>query len=93
MALITIKMKKNRNVFNKFVLLQLWRNSGEKKIVLQTESEKNLLDLRDHAINLNIPYYLANDNDANANVKTVLSLGPYPSIFIDQVTGGLKLYS
>jgi len=55
---------------------------------------------RDDAINLNIPYYLANDNDQmiitqdnNLNIKTVLSLGPYPSVFIDQIIGGLKLYS
>eukprot|EP00484_Ammonia_sp_Unknown_P021149 CAMPEP_0197037942 /NCGR_PEP_ID=MMETSP1384-20130603/15020_1 /TAXON_ID=29189 /ORGANISM="Ammonia sp." /LENGTH=552 /DNA_ID=CAMNT_0042468325 /DNA_START=94 /DNA_END=1752 /DNA_ORIENTATION=- len=84
-----------RAAYDLRLILRLWRMSGEKKIVLQCKNEQKLMELRQQAVIHNLPHYLVSDaghTQIAAGSKTVLAIGPYPSVDIDEVTKELKLY-
>merc|ERR1712107_962319 len=61
-------------------ILRMWRMNGEKKVVLQCQSEQELLGLRDKALIHQLPHYLVADagrTQIESGSKTVLAIGPY----------------
>eukprot|EP01083_Nonionella_stella_P031171 85337_1 len=83
------------NVYDLRLILRLWRMNGEKKIVLQCANEAKLMQLKDQAVIKQLPHYLVCDaghTQIKSGSKTVLAIGPYPSVDIDQLTKELKLY-
>jgi len=76
-------------------VLSVWRTNGEKKIVVQCQSEQELVALKDQAAIHGLPHYLVADaghTQIKAGSITVLAIGPYLSDQIDVVTKELKLY-
>merc|ERR1719356_1179925 len=76
-------------------VMSVWRSNGEKKIVLQCQSEGELTTLRDQAAIHGLPHYLVTDaghTQIKAGSITVLAIGPYLSERIDLVTKDLKLF-
>ena len=87
--------EQHMNQRNMREILRIWRRDGEKKIVLQCQSESELMGLRDKAVVHQLPHYLVVDaghTQIPSGSKTVLAIGPYPSVDIDAVTKDLKLY-
>jgi PTH2 family peptidyl-tRNA hydrolase len=77
------------------IVLQTWRSSGAKKIVLQCKTLTEMEQLRNQAIIHRLPFYIVTDaghTQVKAGSQTVLAIGPYPEDYINKVTGHLKLY-
>ena len=71
-----------------------WELSGETKIVVGVENEKELLALYRSVNKDGLSSYLVHDNgntEVEAGTKTALAVGPYESDKIDEYTGDLKL--
>ncbi len=74
--------------------LEVWRKSSQKKIVVKVESLSKLLELKDRAEELSIPYALITDaglTQLPPGTVTGLGLGPAPSALLDSITGSLPL--
>lgn len=73
--------------------LNRWEMCGQVKVVLRTESEKDMLVLQERAKSLKLPTHLTIDagrTQIAPNSRTVMAiLGP--ADLVDDVTGGLKL--
>jgi peptidyl-tRNA hydrolase, PTH2 family len=75
-------------------IVRSWQNSGCAKIAVKVESEKELMTIRQNAIQLGLNICLIRDagrTQIEPNSKTVLAIGPGPNEAIDQVTRHLKL--
>jgi len=71
-----------------------WWNTGQKKVVVKVDSEKELLDLADQARSLELPTSIVRDaglTELPPGTLTAVGIGPAPSNLIDKVTGRLKL--
>ncbi len=71
-----------------------WKKEGQKKVVLQVESEKELLELKKRCEDLGIPCALVVDaglTEIPPGTVTALGIGPDLSEKIDKVTGNLRL--
>jgi PTH2 family peptidyl-tRNA hydrolase len=71
-----------------------WESEGSKKVVVETEGLKELLDLQKKARALGIPCSLIRDagkTQLKPGTITCLGLGPDSEERIDKVTGRLKI--
>lgn len=67
---------------------------GQEKVVVKVSSLKELKEIKEHAISLNIPWSEVTDaghTQIEPGTTTCISLGPAPQDLIDKVTGNLKL--
>jgi len=83
-----IAKRENREVWKK------WRNTSGKKVALRVESLKELLDLYNKALQLNVPCALIKDaglTELPPGTTTALGIGPDRSEIIDKITGDLRL--
>ncbi len=73
-----------------------WLNSGQTKITLVVDSEKELLDIFNKAKAKGLEVHLITDAGrtefGGVPTKTALAIGPDDSSKIDEITGSLKLY-
>ncbi|HLQ06365.1 MAG TPA: peptidyl-tRNA hydrolase Pth2 [Nitrososphaerales archaeon] len=71
-----------------------WKEGGQAKIVLKTESEELLMELFQKAKSSGLPASLVEDRgltQVEPGTVTCLAVGPGPEAEIDSVTGNLKL--
>lgn len=76
-------------------ILKEWSESGQPKIVLKVNSEKEMLDLADEAQRLKLLVSVVRDagrTQVASGSKTVLAIGPGLEDTINSVTGQLKLF-
>ena len=76
------------------VTLEAWLSDGMAKIVLQVETEADLLSLQEQARQLNLPALLIRDSGRTVlapGTITCLGIGPADADRIDSVTGKLRL--
>lgn len=67
---------------------------GQEKIVLKVSSIKELLEVKRHAIDLDLPWSEVTDaghTQIAPGTVTCISIGPAPENLIDKITGDLKL--
>eukprot|EP01121_Diplochlamys_sp_Union-15-3_P008915 TRINITY_DN2398_c0_g1_i3.p1 TRINITY_DN2398_c0_g1~~TRINITY_DN2398_c0_g1_i3.p1 ORF type:complete len:126 (-),score=31.80 TRINITY_DN2398_c0_g1_i3:43-420(-) len=75
--------------------LKKWEASGQAKVVLKVQTEKELDTLEANAKAVGLITYLVVDagrTQIASGSKTVLAVGPGNAELIDKVTGRLKLY-
>jgi len=75
-------------------LLEKWRRSGAKKVVLKVNRLKELIEVFKKAKEMKLPYALIRDagkTQLKEGTITCIAIGPYYSEKIDKVTGNLKL--
>lgn len=75
-------------------LISKWEDTGEKKVVVQVENEKALLETWDKAKKLGIATALIKDaghTEIAPGTITCLGLGPEEEKLIDKITGFLPL--
>jgi len=76
-----------------FCAREIARN-GQEKVVVKVNSMKELEEVREHAISLNLPWSEVTDaghTQIAPGTTTCISLGPAPEDLINKVTGDLKL--
>eukprot|EP00483_Globobulimina_turgida_P006784 UN06796 len=81
---------------NDEILLQVWMNYGQPKIVTKIESLSDLKEIKKKAIAANVPTYTVCDagkTQIPSGSYTVLAVGPAPDSVLDGITSHLKLYS
>lgn len=72
-----------------------WKGGGQKKIVLQANSESAIFELADAARAEDLPYAVIRDaghTQLESGTVTALAVGPGPEDAVDRVTGELSLY-
>lgn len=72
-----------------------WKETGQKKVVLQAHSEEELFDLAEDAKRERIPHAIIRDaghTELESGSVTALGIGPAADDVIDAVTGALSLY-
>lgn len=72
-----------------------WQGGGQKKIVLQADSESELFELAETAKSERIPHAVVRDaghTELEPGTVTALAVGPAANTRIDRVTGDLSLY-
>jgi PTH2 family peptidyl-tRNA hydrolase len=68
--------------------------SGQEKVVVKVSSLKELEEIKEDAISLNIPWSEVTDaghTQIEPGTTTCISLGPAPEDIVDKITGNLKL--
>eukprot|EP00741_Cyanophora_paradoxa_P007893 tig00001224_g7636.t1 len=74
--------------------IQSWEWSGQPKIAVRVQNEKEMLELERRARQAGIDTYIVCDagrTQIKAGSRTVLAVGPAPKRAVDAVTGHLKL--
>jgi PTH2 family peptidyl-tRNA hydrolase len=72
-----------------------WKGSGQKKIVLQANSESELFELNEKAKLEGLPHAIIRDaghTQLEPGTATALAVGPARDETVDAVTGKLSLY-
>lgn len=72
---------------------KIWKEQGEKKIILAVDNLDELLKIKKSAQKLKIPLFLVKDagkTELEEGTITCLALGPDYSSKIDKITGKLK---
>lgn len=75
-------------------LIEEWKRQGEKKVVLEVNSEKEIIDLFEMAKNEKLPCFLVQDaglTELEPGTITALGIGPDKEEKIDKITRSLKL--
>jgi PTH2 family peptidyl-tRNA hydrolase len=75
-------------------IIKKWNSEGQKKVVLEVDSEKDILELFKKAKKEKIPCFLVKDaglTEVEPGTITALGLGPEEEEKLDKITGGLKL--
>lgn len=73
---------------------KLWKNSGQKKVVLKVSSMDDISSIYKNLLKERIPCFLVKDaglTQLDPGTTTALGVGPAISAEIDKVTGDLKL--
>lgn len=81
-------MKKKPEWFN------AWLEEGQKKVVLKVNSDKELIEIYNKALAMNLPVALIRDmglTEIPPGTLTTVAIGPAPEDKIDRITGKLKL--
>ena len=84
-----------KNCINSLDIRNSWDLQGSKKVALQIEDEKQLVDLYSKAKALKLPAQIVKDageTEVDPGTKTVLAIGPGLEQEINKITGSLKLY-
>jgi len=74
--------------------LRAWRSQGQKKVAVRVNSERELVEVYQHALALGLPASLIADaglTELPPGTRTAAAVGPAPSRLVDRVTGSLKL--
>ena len=74
--------------------MEAWEKEGSKKVVVETEGLKELLDIQKKARSLGLPCSLIRDSgrtQLKPGTITCLGIGPAEEGSIDKVTGKLKI--
>ena len=74
--------------------IETWESEGSKKVVVRTESLKELLDIQKKAKRLGLPCSLVRDagkTQIKPETITCLGIGPAHEKETDKVTGNLKM--
>ena len=72
-----------------------WKGSGQKKVVLRAEGERDLFELAEAAKREGIPHAVVRDaghTQLDPGTATTLAVGPAADDRVDRVTGDLRLY-
>ena len=72
-----------------------WKGSGQKKVVLQADSESQLFALAEKADTEGLPHAIVRDaghTQLDPGTVTALAVGPAADDRVDAVTGDLSLY-
>lgn len=73
-----------------------WLKSDFTKITVEVNSENALIEIYEKALEKELPCSLIIDNGKTEfngmKTKTVVAVGPGPSVIINEITGNLKLY-
>ena len=72
-----------------------WKGSGQKKVVLQANSEAELFELAERADVEGVPHAIIRDaghTQLQPGTVTALAVGPASDDRVDAVTGDLSLY-
>ncbi len=72
-----------------------WREEGAKKVVVQVDSESELMELYQEALKRELIAVLIKDaglTELEPGTLTAVGIGPHENELIDRVTGRLKLY-
>jgi PTH2 family peptidyl-tRNA hydrolase len=72
-----------------------WKGSGQKKVVLQANSESDLFELAEKAKAERVPHAIIRDaghTQLDPGTATALAVGPAGDSRVDAVTGDLSLY-
>jgi len=72
-----------------------WMREGQRKIVLEVHSEKELLEIEREAKESELPTALVSDmglTELEPGTVTALGIGPAPSSMVDKITSNLPLY-
>jgi PTH2 family peptidyl-tRNA hydrolase len=75
-------------------IIKKWNSEGQKKVVLEVDSEKDILELFKKAKKEKIPCFLVKDaglTEVEPGTITALGLGPEEEEKLDKITGGLRL--
>ncbi|MDY6775808.1 MAG: peptidyl-tRNA hydrolase Pth2 [Halobacteria archaeon] len=71
-----------------------WKSTGMKKVVLEADSESDLLELKREAESMGLPTSLIRDaghTQIEPGTLTALGVGPAEDDEVDRVTGDLRL--
>ena len=74
-------------------VIEKWEKEGQKKVVLEVNSRKEILELYKKVKELKIPCFLVKDaglTELKPGTITALGIGPEKEELIDKVTGSLK---
>jgi len=75
-------------------IIKAWKGEGEKKVVIEANSKKELKDLYKKAKELEISCFLVRDagrTELEPGTTTALGIGPDKEEKIDKITGSIKL--
>jgi PTH2 family peptidyl-tRNA hydrolase len=72
-----------------------WKGEGQKKVVLQADSESQLFELAERAKSKRLPHAVVRDaghTQLDPGTASALGVGPAEDDRVDAVTGDLSLY-
>ena len=75
-------------------IIKKWENEGQKKVVLEVDSKKKILELYKKVKKIKIPCFLVEDaglTELEPGTITALGIGPEREETLDKITGELKL--
>ena len=91
-AVSLYELARNKRKFKKW--LKNWINEGQKKVVVKVQSERELRNLYQQALKLDLPAVIIQDRgltEIPPGTSTTLGIGPAPEGEIDKVTKNLSL--
>lgn len=75
-------------------IIKAWKGEGEKKVVLEVNSKKEIMQLHKKAKELGVSCFLVKDaglTELEPGTITALGIGPDKEELINKVTGSIKL--
>jgi len=90
---VLLIMKSKRDEWIKW--LEIWIEEGQMKVVLRVDSERELLEVYENALKMELPTSIIRDagrTQLPPGTITAVAVGPAPEDLVDKVTGHLKLY-
>ena len=90
-AAVSCAINAQKNYLENF---RAWFSEGQKKVVLKVKNEPELFELKNKALNENLPCEVIHDaglTEVPPNTVTCIGIGPAPEKNVDKVTGDLPL--